>query len=239
MNADGTNVVNRTQGWSGSHTGPSWSSDGKYIVFASTHSGASDVWSMLADTLDAPTNITGTAGDEVSPAMGPPAPQKGFSLSQGYNLISLPFSDTGLATAEDLCNSIPNCSGVWQWNGTTQTWSGHPKGAGFNNFALVPGAAYLVYASASGTSQFQGTWASPTFSLASGYNLISLPESKAAIATAEALAGDVPNCTGVWRWDSATQNWVGHPKGAVFNNYAVTVGDAFLVYVTAVGTYGQ
>ena len=158
-----------------------------------------------------------------------------FSLAKGYNLLAAPFSGTGLTTAEQLAQAIANCTGVWKWEPASQTWSGHPKG-GPNNFTLTDGGAYLV--SVTGASSFtpSGLWAAPVFALKKGYNLVSLSNSKPGITTAEQLTQSIPSCTGVWKWDAATQTWSGHPKGGP-NNFSVEVGRAYLVSVTADGNW--
>ena len=154
---------------------------------------------------------------------------------EGYNLICLPFEETGITNAESLILSIPNCTAVWKWDAETQSWSGHPLG-GPNNFDVDPGAAYLVNMSADDSFDSSGLWATPTFALKSGYNLISLPKAKESIETAEELALDIPSCMAVWKWDASTQGWIGHPKGGP-NNFAVEVGKAYLISVGADGTW--
>jgi len=153
----------------------------------------------------------------------------------GYNLICLPLEGTGVTDAEALAQAIPNCTAVWNWNALTQSWSGHPKG-GPNNFSVEPGQAYLASATGAGTFPCSGTWATPTFQLKAGYNLISLPKAKEYLTTAEELAQEVPNCTAIWKWDASTQSWVGHPLGGP-NNFAVQAGAAYLVSVSADGTW--
>ena len=160
---------------------------------------------------------------------------KTYSMSAGYNLLSVPFTGTGVGTAEALCGVIPNCTAVWRWDAPTQTWVGHPI-AGPNNFTVVPGDTYLASVTAAGSIGFSGTYADPTFSLKTGHNLISLPLSKGGITTALALAVNIPNCTAAWKWDGSTQSWIGHPKGGP-NNFSVEVGGTYLVYVTADTTW--
>jgi len=153
----------------------------------------------------------------------------------GYNLVCVPFEGAGLPDAESLALAIPNCTAVWRWDAVTQSWSGHPKG-GPNNFPVTPGGAYLASAAASGTFESTGQWASPSFALKAGYDLISLPKSKDSITTAEGLLQDIPNCTAIWRWDAASQTWNGHPAGGP-NNFAVEPGRAYLISVTADGAW--
>jgi hypothetical protein len=100
-----------------------------------------------------------------------------------------------------------------------------------------PGGAYLSSVTAAGTFHCAGsTWAAPTFALKTGYNLITLPKSKEHLTTAEQLAQDIPNCTAIWRWDGVSQTWSGHPLGGP-NNFAVVGGGAYLISVSADGTW--
>jgi len=153
---------------------------------------------------------------------------KSYALGR-YALVGVPFVG-GAATAEGLAILTSNCTGVWKWDANTQGWVSHPKG-GPSNFPLAAGHAYLVACSASGTLELNGLWAAPAFALKSGYNLVTVPKAKSALTTAELVAQDIPNCTGLWKWDAAAQAWSGHAKGGP-NNFAVSVGDALLVYIT-------
>jgi hypothetical protein len=160
---------------------------------------------------------------------------RAYTCVPTYALLSAPMSQSGIATAEDLCRAVPNCTGVWKWDAVIQNWVGHPLN-GPNNFAVTDGMACMAAVSAGGSAVFAGNWASPVYALKAGYNLVSLPRGKASLTTVEALAQDVPGCTGVWRWDATLQNWVGHPRGGP-NNFPLDVGDACLVYVAADATW--
>jgi len=196
-------------------------------------------------TVTAATNSTGAlrsctlliAGEPFYVAQAAPgAVVMTFVLRPGYNLLAVPFAGTGLTNAESLAQAIPNCTGVWRWDATSQSWSGHPKG-GPNNFALSPGGVCLVSVTGSGASSEAGNWGVFTQALKRGYNLVSLPQARAASVTnAESLAVSVPNCSGVWKWEPATQTWSGHPKGGP-NNFLVEVGRPYLVSITADGTW--
>jgi len=157
------------------------------------------------------------------------------TVAADYSLVSMPLDGTGITDAQGLAQAIPNCTAVWGWDAVTQSWSGHPLG-GPNNFAVEPGGAYVVSATGAGTFQCSGTWATPAFDLKAGYNLISLPKAKEDITTAEDLAQDIPDCTAIWQWDSASQTWSGHPLGGP-NNFAVEVGGAYLISVTTAGSW--
>jgi len=67
-----------------------------------------------------------------------------FDLVKGINGISLPFEGTGINTAEDLANSIPNCDMVYYWDAENQKFVAHAKGSSENNFNVFPGYPYFV-----------------------------------------------------------------------------------------------
>ncbi|MFA5204935.1 MAG: hypothetical protein WC708_11090, partial [Lentisphaeria bacterium] len=75
----------------------------------------------------------------------------------GFALVSVPFSDTSITDAETLAKGIPNCTIVWYWDATAQSWLGHPKGTIIRNFAVVPGGVYLASVSGAGTFSQEGT----------------------------------------------------------------------------------
>ena len=153
----------------------------------------------------------------------------------GFNFVALTLSDSGVETAQALCEAVPNALAVWKWDAENQSWSGHPAG-GPNNFAVAAGNAYLVAVSGAGEAGFTGTWADPTFDLKTGFNLIYLPPSQSGLADAEALAQAIPHCAAVWRWNAAGQGWSGHPAGGP-NRFDLSVGEAYLVYVTEASSF--
>ena len=53
------------------------------------------------------------------------------------------------------------------------------------------------------------------------------------ILTAEDLAQAIPNCTDVYRWDTAGQGQVGHPKGTPIEDFDILPGYPYIVNVTA------
>jgi hypothetical protein len=165
-------------------------------------------------------------------------PTNQFLLSSNYNLISIPLNDTGLTNAETVAQSVPNCTVVWKWDAALQQWYGHNKGTPLRNFAVTPGQSLLVSVSAAQTWTVTGSgWAAPVASLKAGYNLVMLPKGKESLTTAEQVAQNIPNCTVIWKWDSALQQWYGHNKGTPLRNFAVTPGQAYLISVSADGTW--
>ncbi len=161
-----------------------------------------------------------------------------FNLLQGLNGISLPFENTGITDAEQLCQSISNCDSVSYWDASTQKFISYKSGAIENNFPVIAGYPYFVIAT-------QGTsWTvagdipeSITFNLiATGgtdMNVIALPINMTFIKTTEDLANTVPNVDTVWYWDALRQGYVGHPKGTEINNFNVFPGYPYFVNITA------
>ncbi len=72
-----------------------------------------------------------------------------------------------------------------------------------------------------------------TFTLKTGWNSISLPYKETQITNAEGLSSAISNCTTVKQWDASQQKYVEHSKGSSENNFTVTSGKPYFVYVTA------
>ncbi len=60
-----------------------------------------------------------------------------FNLVQGLNGISLPFENTGITNAEELCKSIPSCEAVSYWDALTQGFITHQRNSAENNFSVT------------------------------------------------------------------------------------------------------
>ena len=161
-----------------------------------------------------------------------------FDLVKGINGISLPFEGTGINTAEDLANSIPNCDMVYYWDTENQKFVAHAKGSSENNFNVFPGYPYFVRVTEDTSWEISGVI--PTYFVfnlittdGTDVNTVSLPlNRKLYITTAEDLANDIPNCDTVWCWDPEGQGFVGHPKGSEINNFPVYPGYPYFVNVT-------
>jgi len=165
-----------------------------------------------------------------------------FDLVKGINGISLPFEGTGINTAEDLANSIPNCDMVYYWDTENQKFVGHAKGSSENNFNVFPGYPYFARITEDTSWTVSGDIPeSVTFNLittdGTDINAIALPLNMSHITTAEELANEIPNCDTVWYWDAAGQGFVGHPKGSEINNFNVSVGYPYFVNITAETTW--
>ena len=153
------------------------------------------------------------------------------NLLATYNLVTVPFSGTGLTNAAALARAIPNCSGLWKWDATAQGWAGHRPG-GPNNFEVSAGQSFMAAVTAGGQFTVSGPWTTASQSLRAGYNLVVLTPPHAAVTNAETLVQSVAHCTGLWKWDATVQGWSGHRSGGP-NNFGVEPGRAYLIYLTA------
>jgi hypothetical protein len=70
--------------------------------------------------------------------------------------------------------------------------------------------------------------------LSTGFNLVPVAKVVAPFTDAEAMAQAVTNCSEVWRWDNASQQWAGHAKGGA-NNFTLRAGDCCFAKVTNAG----
>ncbi|GAB4249263.1 PKD domain-containing protein [Deferrisoma sp.] len=166
-----------------------------------------------------------------------------FPLVRGLNGITLPYEGTGIADAEGLCQAVPDCVSVWRWDGPAQGFVRHARGSGSNNFPVMAGYPYFVEVSQDTSWTVSGT--APAYvpfalevTAGTDVNAVGMPVNRRLHLTdAEALCNDIPNCEAVWKWDATTQGFSGHPKGTPFNNFQVKPGHAYLVSVTAPGTW--
>ncbi|MFH1148758.1 MAG: PKD domain-containing protein [Pseudomonadota bacterium] len=161
-----------------------------------------------------------------------------FQLRQGLNGISLPFDNTGLTNAEELCQAVPNCAAAYYWDARAQKFVEHQRNSSENIFTLVPGHPYFVDVTQDTSWTVNGVLPETvTFDLittdTTNVNLIALPANMTHISTAEDLASSFPNIDTVWYWDEERQGFVGHPKGTDINNFQLVPGHAYFVNVTA------
>jgi len=94
-----------------------------------------------------------TVDSASSPVIAGPMPiALQFSLittsTTDLNLISLPYGISGIATAEELGQSIPDCLVVSRWNAAVQGYQSHIVGFPPNDFPVEHGEAYFIAVSA-------------------------------------------------------------------------------------------
>ena len=172
------------------------------------------------------------------------AESKTFQLLTGMNGISLPFTGTGVSTAEGLCGAIPYCTAASYWNASTQSFVKHTKGSATNNFNVFPGRPYFVTVSQNSSWTVSGSVPiGVTFSLTTGsgsnVNAVAIPVNYTLFRTAEDVLSAISNADAIWRWDPTKNGYIGHPKGSVINNFSVQPGLAYLVSVTASSSWNS
>jgi len=214
-----------------------------------------------------PKSFTGTAyytaagsrGDEkyvVIPETGiqpgyATAPYVETSAVEKFNLMALPFTNTGLAKASDLVTVVINSTGVWSWDAVDQEWDSHAKGSIFDDFDVTAGHGFFYYLSApcrvvfNGDGGASGQWANASFDLKNGFNMIVLSQTKydgLSTKMASAMAADIiaksgANCTGVWDWREATQTWFSFAVGSIFDDFAVEANSVYFIWMEGAGTW--
>ena len=159
----------------------------------------------------------------------------GVTLESGYNMISLPINDTSVTNASLLMGEIgADCTEIFKWNKITQGWEsynpGMPAAAAFD---IVCGDGYFLSMSDPATVEFTGIgWQSPfTVSLATGYNMISLPVNDISVTNASLLMNEIgADCTEIFKWNKITQGWEsynpGMPAAAAFD---IVCGDGYFL----------
>jgi len=140
----------------------------------------------------------------------------------GYNLISIPVNDTGVANASALMNKA-GAQEVFKWDKSAQAWVAYnalmPPAAAFS---IRGGEGYYLRMNSPVTAKFSGTgWESPfNVSLVTGYNLIGVPVNDASITNASTLMNEA-GAQEVFKWDKSAQAWVAYnalmPPAAAFS----------------------
>jgi hypothetical protein len=103
-----------------------------------------------------------------------------------------------------------------------------------NNFAVTGGEGYFVNVDNPTSVVFTGAgFVSPyTVSLATDYNILSLPVNDPSVINASTLATQIGDtCTEIVKWDSANQKYISYVPGVPVNNFAVTGGEGYFVNV--------
>jgi len=151
--------------------------------------------------------------------------------------------DAGYAMAGNLGDAITGCSTVNEWDETTQGWNGAINMGGWwlNDYAVAAGLPYMVDVTAASSFYSAGGLFDPipTFTIitTAGTNLndISLKLDKSYLTMAGAMGDEIGAVSTVNGWDAATQGWNGaiNMGGWWLNDFAISLGDAFLIDVTA------
>jgi len=158
----------------------------------------------------------------------------------GYNMVGIPVNDVAVTNASTLIAKIgPNCTEVFKWDKDTQMWRSYIPGMpAIFDFDIEGGDGCFVTMVDTATVIFTGEgWESPfTISLATGYDMISIPVNDVAVINASTLIAKIgSNCTEVFKWDKDTQMWRSYIPGmpAIFD-FDIEGGDG--CFVTMIGS---
>ena len=158
-----------------------------------------------------------------------------IQLPELYSIIALPRDDSSVANASTLATTIGDtCTEIVKWDSATQKYISYVPGVPVNNFAVTGGEGYFVNVDNPTSVVFTGAgFVSPyTVSLATDYNILSLPVNDPSVINASTLATQIGDtCTEIVKWDSATQKYISYVPGVPVNNFAVTGGEGYFVNV--------
>jgi hypothetical protein len=158
-----------------------------------------------------------------------------IQLPELYSIIALPLNDSSVANASTLATEIGDkCTEIVKWDNATQRYISYVPGEPLNNFAVTGGEGYFVNVDNQTSVVLTGAgFESPyTVSLATDYNILSLPVNDTSVVNASTLATKIGDkCTEIVKWDSATQRYKSYVPGEPLNNFAVTGGEGYFVNV--------
>lgn len=154
---------------------------------------------------------------------------EGTNATYNWTIINEKNEAGGAATAGTIAQFSGTASAV-----NSVTVQGKVKGSFQLQAVPTSGTGTLT----SGTITVMQSSVSKTFSLQTtaktNVNAIGFVLENTGITTAHQLGTAVGNCDLVSRWDEATQSYSSHPMAAAgFNNFALEVGKAYFVSVTA------
>jgi len=159
-----------------------------------------------------------------------------ISLSQGWNLISLPLTPADTATGTVLAGIIGNVVSVWAYDQTNGWQSYFPGGAGNDLAVMTSGKGYWINMSSAGTLNATGSAPQTSISLVQGWNLVGYGGTDDT-AVSTSLSG--VNYISIWAYDQ-TIGWTSNFKDGVGNDlltFSKTRG--YWINMTASDTWDQ
>jgi hypothetical protein len=69
-----------------------------------------------------------------------------------------------------------------------------------------------------------------------GLNAFALAVNDLRMTNAEAMAQYIPQCQGIWRWESSSQQWQHHVRGSSGNNFPINTMEGFFIEMTSPGS---
>jgi hypothetical protein len=171
--------------------------------------------------------------DTVAPAVAfiAPTPANNTEVSVDYVTFAVTATEAGCGINEVLLN----------WNGTTYWMFAIAQDEYSLELTGLSNGLYTYFVQASDIAGNVGqtetrmlrlnrTSYTVTRSLASGFNIISLPLNDTAVTTASTLATKIgANCSEVVKWNSASQAFISYVPGVPLNNFAIAGGEGYFV----------
>ena len=175
---------------------------------------------------ETPYNISGGENQDRYPFVNPLISMR---LSQGWNLITVPFNNSW--TAETLGKNISDCNVVSMFNASTQTFITHVVGAPHDNFPVENGIGYFVYVTIDSVFVIRDvSIASITVSIEEDWNLIGWCHETT--TTAESLGQEINGTTVVVMFNSSTQTFLTHVVGTPHDNFIIECGMGLFIYTS-------
>jgi len=151
-----------------------------------------------------------------------------FTLSSGWNLVSLPLQHDH--TAESLGQVIPTCTVVTQFHATSQTFFTHVVGSPHDDFPLLDGVGYFIYLLHNTTWNLKGlTITNITVPISLDWNLIGWPSEDN--TTASSLGASIPGTTVLTMFNATTQTFTSYVMPP-WDNFKITPGMGIFLYTT-------
>ncbi|HEC76439.1 MAG TPA: hypothetical protein ENI33_04175 [Thermoplasmatales archaeon] len=149
-----------------------------------------------------------------------------FSLSKGWNLITLPVENN--YTASSLYADIPGCNIILSWNASIADFDLYAPGVP-NDFVIENGTGYLIGVE---NDTFLNITGMPIESVAVplyiGWNMLGWFNSTP--TNASSLLNSIPECNIVLKWNNSKEDFDLYAPG-VPNNFIIKQGEGFLVAV--------
>ncbi len=165
-----------------------------------------------------------------------------FSLSAGWNLITLPLQPVTPYNAETLLQAInaqgASCNEVDQW--VTGMWESYPLGVPFGQFPINLGQGYFVKCTLPGSWTMEGNplTGSVPLSLSAGWNLVGVPypaNGNTAMTVVNGINNQGGACSELVRWVNGA--WGTYIDGVPFTDFALLPYEGYFVKCTVPSTY--
>ena len=160
-------------------------------------------------------------------------------LVAGWNLVSLPMGTAYKASTLGLASG----GQVVKFDPATQTYKTYVVGMPLNDFIIEPSNGYWVYASGpqtlslTGTIQLDAQTRAVTVPAGGGWVLLGMCSMKATWHASDlATMYSGGSITQVVKWNPATLSYTTYVVGMPLNNFLLTPGAGYWVFVSASGT---